>query len=892
MPERSAGMSWRKEREQLDQEVRSHLEMAARDRVERGQSAEDAGAAARREFGNLELVRRVTRDQWGWMWLEELVQDLRYGARMLRKNPGFTVVAVLTLALGIGANTAIFSVVNGVLLNPLPYPDPEQLVTLHESKPGFDSGSISFPNFRDWQKDNHTFTAMAISRGYAFSLTGVGEAEQLSGRFITSDFFSILDVKPILGRALAQGEDAIGAAPVALISQGLWDRKFSSRQDVIGKTITLDGRAFTIIGVIPASFDLQLVAFGTADVYAGLGQWQNPLLPTRGSGLGLHGIGRLKPGITIDQARADMKRVTDNLVAAYPDTNKGVGATMRPLRQDAVGHVQPLLMVLLTAVGFVLLIACVNVANLMLARSTGRLRELAIRTALGASRGRVVRQLLTECVLLALAGGALGLLLAYWSTQGVIHHLPATLPRAGEIAIDARVLIFTVAVSLIAGLFFGLLPALKTSQADVQSALKEGGRGSSTRHRAHSVFVVLEVALALILLAGAGLMLRTLAHLWSINPGFRPQNVLAFGLSMPPNATKQSPEAIRANARALHEKFASTPDVQAISLTLGAIPLASDDEQLFWLEGQPKPASAHEMNWALDYIVGPDYLQVMGIPLQRGRFFTARDDEHAPLVVVVDDIFAQKFFGAEDPLGKRIVLATMEAQDTRGTHGLAQIIGIVPHVNQWGLDTDDKESVRAQLYIPWSQMPDAFIAMLPTNMGYLVRAKQTTDGLFDALRQTSRQMSSEQVIYGAQTMTSIISDTLAARRFSMILLGIFAGLALVLSSIGIYGVVSYVVGQRVQEIGIRLALGARPSDVLGMVLAQGARMTGAGVAVGLAASLALTRLMGRMLYGVSPTDPLTLAGVAALLLLIAVCACYIPARRAMRVDPIEALRYE
>jgi predicted permease len=878
---------WRTRRQQadLEQELQSHLQMSASDRIDRGESVELAEQAARREFGNVALVQQVTRDQWSWRRLDELVQDLRYGARMLRKNPGFTVIAVLTLALGIGANTALFSVVNGVLLNPLPYPNPEQLITLHESKPNFDTGSISYPNFRDWQKDNHAFSAVAVSRGYAFSLTGLGEAEQVRGRFISSDFFSILGVNPILGRAFTTGEDEIGAAPIALISAGLWDRKFGSRHDVLGKSITMDGRQYTVVGIVPANFDLLLKSFRTADVYVPIGQWNNPLLPKRGAGLGMHGIARLRPGVSVEQARADMSQVTHNLAAAYPDDDKGIGAAVLPLKQDMVGDVQPLLLVLLAAVGFVLLIACVNVANLLLARSTARTREFAIRSALGASHARVVRQLLTESVLLALAGGGIGLLLAHWGTQAALQRLPAALPRAAAISLDSRVLLFTAVVSLLAGILFGLAPALKTSDSNLQGTLKEGGRGASgVRHRAQSIFVVLEMAMALVLLIGAGLMLRTLTHLWRVDPGFRSDHVLTFGLSMPPSMMTATPDAIRAAVRDLHEKLSSTPGVQGASLTLGAVPLGSDDEQLFWLDGQPKPATQNEMNWAIDYIVEPDYLNVMGIPLQRGRFFTPRDDEHAPAVVVVDDVFARKFFGNNDPLGKRIVI--------ENSHSKAEIVGVVGHVNQWGLDSDDTQQLRAQLYIPAMQMPDAFIAMVPSGIGLMARAASSTTGLLDAIRATSRQISSQQVIFAARTMDEIISDSLAARRFSMILLGIFAALALLLSSIGIYGVISYLVGQRTQEIGVRIALGARPRDVLRLVLGHSAKMAALGVIIGLAASLVLTRLMIKMLYGVSPSDPLTFIGVAAVLTLVALAASYIPARRAMRVDPIVALRYE
>jgi predicted permease len=884
----------RRQQEELRDELHSHLTMAAHDRMERGERPDAALHAARREFGNVGLIQQVTREQWGWTWAEEFLQDLRYGARMLRKNPGFAAVAILTLALGIGANTAIFSVINGVLLDPLPFPHAEQLVTIHESKPNFEYGSISYPNFRDWQKDNHTFSGMAISRSYDFSLTGAGEAEQVRGRFVSSGFFPLLGVNPVLGRNFLPGEDEIGAAPIAMISAGLWKRKFGSAPDIVGRSIVLDGDAYTVVGVIPANFDLLLKSFRVAEAYVPIGQWKNPLLPKRSTGLGAHGIARLRPGVTIEQARADMTEITRDLATAFPDDNKGVGASIVPLKHDMVGDVQSILLVLLAAVAFVLLIACVNVANLLLARSTSRNLEFAIRAALGAGRERVIRQLVTESLLLAFAGGGLGLALAAWGTRAALKHLPEDLPRAASIGVDARVLVFTAIVSLLAGVFFGLAPALRVSSPNLQKALNERGRGGiAARQRMQAVFVVVEMAMALILLAGAGLMIRTMTHLWNADPGFRPQHVLTFGVSLPPSMMHASPEAIRAAVRDLDEKVAATPGVEAASETWGAIPLGSDDEQLFWLEGQPQPASQNEMKWTIDYIVEPDYLQVMGIPLERGRFFTPQDNEHSPFVVVVDDVFAHKFFGGANPIGKRLVMNNFRSvRVPNGGNGVAEIIGVVSHVNQWGLDSDATQSLRAELYMACLQMPDEFISMVPSGISVLARSSAPFHTVVDAIRRTAQQMSSDEVVYAAQSMDQIIADSIAARRFSMILLGAFAALALLLASIGIYGVISYLVGQRTQEIGIRIALGARRGEVLRMILSHGGKMAFLGVALGLAASLGLTRLMAGMLFGVSPTDPFTLAGVAALLGLVALAACYVPARRATRVDPVVALRYE
>ena len=551
-----------------------------------------------------------------------------------------------------------------------------------------------------------------------------------------------------------------------------------------------------------------------------------------------------------------------------------------------VGSIRSSLLLLLAAVGFVLLIACVNVANLLLARSTGRAREFAIRLAMGATQARVLRQLLTESTLLALAGGTLGLLVAHWGTAALLGLLPTALPRAEEISLDAPVLLFTMAISLAAGLLFGLAPSLQASQPNLQQTLQEGGRGASARQRTQNIFVVAEMAMALVLLIGAGLMVRSLTRLWSVNPGFNPHHVLSFGVSLPPSMMSASQDAIRAGFRELDRKLASIPGVIASSVTWGAVPMGGDDEQLFWLGGQPKPASEHDMNWAVDYIVGPDYLKVMGIPLERGRFFSAQDNEHSRPVVVIDDVFARTYFSHQDAIGKRINLNTGGVQ--------AEIVGIVGHVKQWGLDLDDTHSLRAQFYLPGMQMPGAFIAMTPSGSGVLLRTDEAVPSstVLDAIRRNSQEMSSEQVIYGVQTMDDLVSDSLAARRFSMILLGIFAALALVLASIGIYGVISYLVARRTHEIGIRMALGADRSAVLRLVLGGGMKLALVGVSIGIAGSLALTRLMAKMLYGVSPSDPVTFLTIAALLLLIAMAACYIPARRAMRVDPAIALRYD
>ncbi|HUH62347.1 MAG TPA: ABC transporter permease [Terracidiphilus sp.] len=869
---------------ELDEELRAHIELAAEENRKRGLSANDARTAALREFGGVTQIRERYRTQRGLPWLEVLAQDVRFAVRMLWTSPGFSAVAVLTLAIGIGGNTAIFSIVNGVLLNPLPFPHPEQLVGLDESKPNFPQGSISYPNFLDWRKDNRTFSSMALARRYSFSLTGKGDAEQVQASFLSSGFFAVLGVRPLMGREFTPEEDKQGAAPVAMISEGLWRRKFNAAPDILGQSITLDGKNFSIVGVMPAKLHFPRIM--DDDVFAPIPQWTNSILMMRGAGLGFHGIGRLKPGVTAAKARADMERVTRNLAAAYPNEDRGIGASVIPLKEQIVGDTSTFLELLLAAVGFVLLLACVNVASLLLARSAGRSREFAVRAALGATRARVIGQLLTESLLLGIAAAAIALLPAIWGTHAALKVLPAALPRADEVGLDLRVLAFTLVVSLLTGVLFGLAPALKTSRANPQDALKSGGRGAvGSNHRVLGTFVVVELAIALVLLSGAGLLVRSLVRLWNVDPGFNPRNVVNIGISLPPSMANASMDETRAKLRELNERFAAAPGITAVSQSWGAIPMNGEDDQWFWMDGQPKPKNQNEMNWVIDYIVDPDYLRVMQIPLKRGRFLARGDDEHSPLVVVVDDVFAQKFFPGQDAIGRRIRLVSSGDK-------VAQIVGIVGHVKQWGLDSDDTQSLRAEYYLSCMQMPDDFVASSRSGTGMMVRYKGSLGAALDSIRQVSKQMSDEQVIFGEQTMESILSDSLAQRRFAMILLGAFAALAVLLACIGIYGVMAYLVSQRTQEVGIRMALGAKRSDVLAMVLRNGARLAIAGAAAGMVGAIALTRLMRDLLFEVSPTDPLVLGCVCVLLILVALAACIVPARRAASIEPMQALRTE
>ena len=806
-----------------------------------------------------------------------MLHDIRYAFRMLIKKPGFTLVVVFTLALGIGANAAIFSVVKGVLLNPLPYPNPEQLVTIHQSKPNFETGAIPYLNFVDLQRENQTFSSMAISRGAGVTLIGAGESERVTARMVSADFFTVYGIT-LRGRNFTAADDRKGADPVTIISDRLWARKFNSAPDLTERSITLDDRSYRVIGILPSSF-----SGSAADVYVPIGAWTSPALQNRGAALGIHGIGRIKPGISVQQAQADLERVMRSLAEQYPAANKGHSSKIIPLKQRLVGDVQPVLLMLFAAVGLVLLIACVNVSNLMLARSTSRTREFAIRSALGAGRWRLLRQSLVESTMLALVGGAIGLLIAAWGTTAAVKSLPTALPRQEEIHLDTRVLLFTFAISLLTGIVSGLVPAFKTFKWSFNETLKESGRGTSTaRARAQGVFVVAEMAMALVLLIGAGLLIRSLHTLWNVDPGFKPDNVMTFGVTFAPTMRSATADASRAYLRNLSHTLSEMPGVAGASLVAGATPMVSEDDRYFWVDGQPKPASSSDMHMALYYVVEPGYLPAMGLQLKKGRFFTDHDDERAMRVIVVDEMLAQQRFGAEDPIGKRLHL------DEDGPY---EIVGVVGHVKQWGLDADER-NLQAQMYVPYRAVPDQQLAGAGGTAVVVRAAGDIGPSFFTSIRDAVQRQNNQNVISNAQTMNEVIAESLAQRRFAMILLGAFAAAALLLASLGIYGVISYLVGQRTHEIGIRVALGASRAQILRLVLGHGLKMTLAGVALGLVAAFGLTRLIRTMLYGVGPNDPATFATIAVLLTVIALLACYIPARRATKVDPLVALRNE
>jgi len=812
--------------------------------------------------------------------MNDLWWDLKYGLRVLVKNPGFTAVAVLTLALGIGANSALFSIVNAVLLNPLPFPNPERLVAVYSTTEQFEQSSISYPNFLDWQAQNHSFEELGAFRSTNYNLTGSGEPQRLHAHMVSAQFFPAYGIPLLLGRNFTAEEDRAGGAPVAILGSRLWKSTFGESRDVLGRNITLNAKSYTVIGVAQT----HIVGLSDSDVYVPIGQWTDPTFLNRRISMGMNAVGRLKPGVTISQAQAEMDTIARNQAAAYPEADKGRGIELVPLKTDVVGDVRAVLWVLMGAVGFVLLIACANVASLLLARSTGRAREFAVRTALGASPARVVRQLLTESVLLGLVGGGFGLVVAQFATRGLIAALPQALPRADEVGLDGHVVLFTAALAILTGVIFGLVPAIRTLSPDVHETLKEGGRGSSgSRHRVQHVFVVLETAMALILLVGAGLMIRSLAALWGLNPGFDPHNALTFSLSWT-SQPGTTPALLRAKQRAFLENLQAVPGVESVGLQAGSLPMEGDSEVPFWLEGHPKPANDNEMPFALFYLESRSYTSAMRIPLVRGRLLNDGDDEHSATVALIDATFAQKYFPNEDPIGKHINVGLLDMQP--------EIVGVVGHVEHWGLGSHEHQNLQAQLYLSIWQVPDKFWTLLADGSDYVARTQGAPLGAVRALREAAEKADATAVLYGARPMEEIVQNSIAKQRFAMLLLSVFSALALTLSTIGIYGVISYLAGQRVHEIGVRMALGASARDVLRMVLGEGMRMALVGVGIGIVAALALARLLTKLMYGVGAADPPTFLGVALLLLGVTLLACYVPARRAMRVDPIVALRYE
>jgi predicted permease len=811
--------------------------------------------------------------------LEQFARDVRFGVRALRKSPGFAIVAVLTLALGIGANTAIFSVVENAVLAPLPYPQPDRLVRVSESRPNLKQMDISHPDFQDWQRNARSFEQMAALTWREYDLTSPGVAEHLDGMEVSSGFFATLGVKPVLGRDFSPAEDQPHGAPTAIISDRLWQDRFASSPQVLGKSVILDGVDFTIIGILQPRFHF----WTDADVYTPLGQGE-PLSYSDRTIHGIAGIARLKPGISIGQAEGEMRAVQENLDRLYPAADRNLGVAIAPLKQSIVGDAGGALLFLLGAVGIVLLIACTNVANLLLARSTARTREFAMRAALGASRARIVRQLLTESVLLALAGGVLGLGVAKLGVSFMLATVPANLPRADSIGVNLPVLFFTFSISLAVGILFGIVPALKSSSVDLQGSLKAGERGSTRSHsRGQSALVVVQMALTLVLLVGAGLLLRTVRDLWNVNPGFDTLHVITFKVGLSPSLTKTA-SSTRIAYQQLLDRVLQVPGIQAADFT-NVVPLSEQDNGgPFWV-GAQEATSMQDAPHALYFETGPDYLQTIRIPLLRGRFFTRADTTESEKVVVIDGVLAGKYFAGKDPVGQTITVAHW---------GTARVIGVVGHVRHWGLD-DPGTYNPSQIYISFYQLSDQWVPSFARSLSIAVRTPLDAAAVMPAIRNVIYGTDKDQPVYDVQTMQQIASDSMASQRLPMMLLGGFAVLALVLASVGIYGVISYSLTLRVQEIGVRMALGAARRDVFRMVIGQGLRLALAGLLIGTVCALLLARLLSsfsRLLYGVRTNDPLTFVAVSLVLVGVSVLACYLPARRASRFDPMVAFRCE
>jgi predicted permease len=874
---RIGGWLGRKRVEQeFGDELGTHLELLAQENMRRGMTREEAERTARIRLGGATQLREINREQRGLPLLETLLQDLRFALRGLRKNPGFALICILTLALGIGANTAIFSVVNAVLLQQLPFPDPGRVVVLSRHE----ASSIPYPEFLDLQEQAKSFELLALQRRDSMNLTSAGEPEMVLVRMCSADFLPILGLQPILGRLYTKEEDRLGAAPVVLLSESLWRKRFNAAPNAVGSSASMDGKDYTIIGVVP---DLPR-QFSKSDLFMPIGQWDEPSFRIRGYGLGARGLARLKPGVTLEQARADMHHVAGNLAAAYPKDDSELVFSAVPFRTFSVGDLQRTLLLLFGAVGFVLLIACANVANLLLARATSRKRELAIRVTMGAGRGRVVRQLLTETSVLAILGGSLGLLLALWGTRAMIAAAPAELLNTEVPGTNLRVLFFTFALSLLTGILFGIVPAWKAARVNVQETLKEGGRGSTSSHqRAQSVLVVSELALAVVLLVGAGLLIRSLARIWQVDPGFDPHNVLTFDVVPSPEAAAND-ATNRQNYTRLVEGLEALPGVEGASIVFGNLPFTGDSDVEFWREDRPQPEKMADAPDAMYYGVAPDYLRMMRIPLLKGRFVANEDTEKAPVIVVINDAIARKIFPDEDPLGKHLYISFFNES--------AEIVGIAASVKHSGLDTPPENDNPFQIYLSFRQVPDRLMAIFAKGSSVAVRTAGSPALIAAGVRQVLRAIDSRQVMFNEGSLENYLAVSLAPRRFSLVMMGVFAALALLLASIGIYGVISNLVGQSTHEFGVRMALGAQPRDVLRLVLGRGVRLDLVGVGVGVLVALPLMQLLARQLFGVTATDPLTFAGVALLLSAVALLACFIPAFRATRVDPLVTLRHD
>ena len=853
--------------EEIEAELRSHIEMRTTDNIAAGMSPEEARRDAVLRFGNRGAMKERVIAADAQMLFDALWRDVHFAARQLRRNPGFTAVAVLTLALGIGANTAIFSVVDAVLLSPLPYPKPQQLIAMRPND--------SLANVIDIQRRNHSFLQGGAINVTAMDLTGTAEPVEIHAGLVNAGFLETLGIPPMLGRIISPDEDVKGGPRDIVASYQFWQSFLNSDPSALGKTVTLSGNSYTVIGVMPASFQLPREH---ADVFVSL--WAgDPGAALSRDVHELHTYWRLKPGVTLAQARADLSAIDRRLAEQYPDTERGRKTILMPLQQLLVGNIRPALLVLFGAVGFVLLIACANFAGLLMARAAARRNELVIRAALGARRSRLIRQAVTESGLLALIGGVAGLLLAKWGTSLLLSLKPAALERFNGIQMDAKVLLFVFAISMLTGVVFGLAPAWSAARADVLESLKESGRTTTAGPAGHllrKLLVTAELALALVLLVGAGLLIKGFLRLRSVNPGFNPANVTTMYLDLPVTRYAKIPRQTLFR-RELLRKLNSLPGVEAAMIT--DIPLGGNYVgHRVDFDGRPPVPVGAEPDVQTLSVMG-DYFRVMQIPVRAGRGFTPMDREGEPLVAIVNEEFVKEFFPGESPLGSRIDWAGNE-----GPHQWMTIVGVVADVKHSGLNQPTDPAV----YSPFAQNDEAWRHF----MTLAIRTRGASAGLVEEVKKQVWSLDSQIPVSDVQSMDDLMAVSLAQQRFNLLLLAIFAALALILAAVGIYGLMAYGVSQRRHEIGVRMALGAQSHDVLRLVVGDGAKLAFAGIIIGVLGALALTRLMTRLLFEVKPTDPATFAAAAVVFLAVALVACYIPARRAMRVDPMVALRYE
>jgi len=875
---------WRRAQmdEQLEKEMHYHLEQHASDLIAQGHSLDEAWRQARLALGGPEQVKENCRDARGTRWLDDFSQDVRFALRMLRKNPGFAVVALLTLALGVGATTVMFTVVNGVLLKPLPYPDPDKLVAVHGHTETWNTKiygeqNVAYPDFLDLQRDAHSLDLAGALFNNA-TLSEAGQPEYVDLHEISSNLFSVLRVNLLRGRAFLPEEDRQGAAPVMILGYSLWQRRFGGSPTVLGSSVVLDQKRYTVIGIAPAGFRQN---DDEADVFVPLGQDTAQFLKSRGPHP-MNVIARLRPGVTPPNAQAELQLIAHHLSQTYANTNADRSFLASPLRPE-VGDVRSTLWLLLAAVSLVLLIACANVASLLLARAVSRQRELSMRAALGASRGRLVRQCLTESAVLGLTGGVLGVLLAYIGIRPFLAFWPGNLPRAQEVQLDWRVMLFAVSLSLLSGFLFGLAPALRAPALHLDETLRSGSRTiTGAARRLHSIFVVSEIALALVLLAAAAMLGRTLLRVSSLDPGLNIQNVLVTRMALSPGVLAD-PGRIRPAWQDVIDRASHVPGVQSVAI-VDTVPMREGVNQIgYWPSANVPPEN--QQPTALATSVSPNYLDVMGLRLRRGRFFNDQDRAGSQLVIVIDDVLAQSAFPAQDPIGKLLWMPNMD-------YGPFTVVGVVGHVRHWGLAGDDQAQVRAQFYYPFAQLPDQFLRRWSELMSVAVRTNVEPLSVVDSLRQQVRGATGDQVVYEVRTMERLARGTLARQRFLLLLFSIFAGLALMLACVGIYGVLAYLTNQRVPEIGVRMALGARPADVMWLVLRDSLAMITVGIIVGTLAALGAGHLLQHLVEGMQPTGPSPYAITISLLVASAVAASLIPARRASQVDPMKVLRQE